>query len=119
VSSSFFHPTAIAVGVLAVAMLVGTVVQFLFLRGLAKRHRAQWHHAGRPTIWSDQSLLSAWPTIRYIQRRAYRASGDPAGIAFCSRYRVPLLLSYWVTVFSFIAVVLLLFTAGWPNEWMK
>lgn len=90
-SSPYFHPTSIALGVLILAMCAGSVVQFVFLRGLRKHYPLQWDHAGRPTIWTDQSLMSAWPTIQYIQQRAYCASGDTAGAAFCHAYRAPLL----------------------------
>lgn len=116
-SSPFPHPTAIALGVLIAAMCGGSLVQFLFLRGLRKHHPNQWQHAGCPTIWSDQSLISAWPTIRYLQQRAFCTSGDKPGAAFCQRYRPPMLIGYWLTVASFAAVLVLLFTAGWPRQW--
>lgn len=102
---------------LGLAMLGGSAIQYTFLRGLAKRHAAQWHHAGKPTIWTDQSVLSAWPTVRYLQRQAFRASGDAAGIAFCRRYRMSMVIGYWSTVAAFAALLLSLFTVGWPTAW--
>jgi hypothetical protein len=116
-SSPFLHPTAIALGLLIAAMCGGSLVQFLFLRGLRKHYPNQWQHAGRPTIWSDQSLISAWPTIQYLQQNAFCGSSDRAGVAFCQRYRFPMLPGYWLTVATFTAFLALLFTVGWPVQW--
>lgn len=116
-NSPFLHPTVIALAVLVLAMCACSVVQFAFLRGLRNEHPAQWRHAGQPTMWTAQSLISAWPTISYLQRRAYRSSGNAAGIAFCDRYRAALLTGYWCTVVAVLFLFMFVFTAGWPNEW--
>jgi len=108
-----------ALGAFIFFMCAGSFIQFLFLRGLRKHHPLQWEHAGCPTIWTDQSLFSAWPTISYIRRRAYRESGDVAGIAICERYRIALLIGYWGTTSSFVLFFFLLFSVGCPEEWQQ
>lgn len=118
-SSQYFHPTVMALGALVFVMCFGSFVQFLFLRGLRKHHQEQWKHAGQPTIWTDQSLFSAWPTISYLQRRAFCSSNDSAGIVFCQRFRIALLLSYWGTVLLLVLFFVLLFTAGWPKDLLQ
>jgi hypothetical protein len=111
------HPTGIAILVTLVAMLAGSVVQYTFLRSLRRRHPMQWQHAGSPTIWSDQSLLSAWPTISYLTHRRYRGSNDPQGVAHCEAYRTAMLALYWVTACAFAVAVIVGFVFGWPQQW--
>ncbi len=111
------HPTAVAVIVLASCMCIGSLVQWLFLLLLRRRYPQQWIHAGKPTLWTDQSLISAWPTIRYLQRGTFRVSGDRAGIAFCQRGKWPMIGFYWMTVICFLAVGVSIFVAGWPAQW--
>lgn len=118
-SSQYSHPTVMALGALVFVMCFGSFVQFLFLRGLRKHHQEQWKHAGQPTIWTDQSLFSAWPTISYLQRRAFCSSNDSAGIVFCQRFRIALLPSYWGTVLLLVLFFVLLFTAGWPKDLLR
>lgn len=111
------HPTSIAILVTVLTMVTTSAIQWSFLLGLKKRHPHQWRHAGSPTIWTDQSLFSAWPTVRYLQHKAYASSGDGAGIAFCSERRLPMVFGYWMTFAVFVTAVLVAISYGWPPGW--
>jgi hypothetical protein len=111
------HPTAIAILATVAAMVTGSGVQYAFLRALRRRYPTQWQHAGRPTIWSDQSLVSAWPTISHLTHRRYRDSNDPSGITHCEAYRTAMLVLYWLTVSAFVSAVVIGLVFGWPPQW--
>lgn len=66
---------------------------------------------------SDQSFLSAWSTVKYLQKRQYWFSGSPVGIDFCSMFRLPMVLGYWVTILVFLAGVIVSIINGWPPSW--
>ena len=111
------HPTAYAIVSVIVVMLATSLVQWTFLIKLKKHHAQQWDHAGNPTIWSDQSLLSAWPTIKYLQNKTYVSSRDTDGIKFCDSFRLPMIIGYWVTVAAFIMCLVVWMLNGWPSSW--
>src|SRR5690554_2015677 len=111
------HPTAIAIVVIAATMLATSLIQWTFLVLLRRRHSAQWFHAGCPTIWSDKSFISAWPTVRYLQSRSYWSSGDHAGAKFCHKFRYPMVVGYWLTIAVFTAGVSVAVLNGWPPSW--
>ena len=111
-----YHPSAIIAITTGAMVIIGGIVQWVFLIGLRRKHSEQWHHAGSPTIWSDQSLFSAWPTVKYMQNKEYLTSGDASGIIFCNFFRIPFVLLYWSTVISFVALVISIFIFGWPKE---
>ena len=113
----FHHPSAILAIALGVSMVISSIIQWSFLIGLRKKHKEQWIHAGSPTIWSDQSLMSAWPTVRYMKNKKYLDSYNELGIKFCHMYRVPFIFLYWSTVISFVLLMLSIFIFGWPKEW--
>ncbi|MES2319593.1 MAG: hypothetical protein V4631_19100 [Pseudomonadota bacterium] len=114
---SYLHSAALVLWLLIVTMCTGSVVQFLFLRGLRKRHSSQWIHAGCPTMWTDQSIASAWPTVRYMQKREFLGSSNACGIAFCESYRTPFVTLYWLTLATFIAIVAAFGVFGVPPGW--
>ena len=111
------HPTAYAIVIVVSTMLTTSVIQWIFLLRLKAKHREQWHHAGNPTIWSDQSLISAWPTVRYLQNKMYSSSGSMPGINFCNTFRLPMVLGYWVTILVFCVGVVVSVVNGWPPTW--
>lgn len=111
------HPTAYAVIVVISTMLLTSIIQWAFLIRLRSKYSNQWIHAGSPTIWSDQSLLSAWPTIKYLQAKQYTSSGNFEGIQFCNYFRYPMVMGYWVTIFMFIGGVIIGINSGWPPSW--
>jgi hypothetical protein len=111
------HPTAYAVIAVIITMLTTSIIQWAFLLILKSKHKSQWHHAGNPTIWSDQSFISAWPTIRYLQNRMYISSGSEQGINFCENFRIPMVIGYWLTISVFIVGVIVGLINGWPPSW--
>jgi len=111
------HPTTYAVILTIITMLITSVIQWTFLLRLKKSHKEQWHHAGSPTIWTDQSILSAWPTIKYLQQRLYLSSEDISGIDFCNKFRSPILIGYWLTVTVICGVILVAIINGIPPSW--
>ena len=112
-----YHPTAVAIAIVITTMLATSLIQWTFLIRLRCSHRSQWLHAGSPTIWSDQSFLSAWPTIRYLQNKAYLSSGDPGGARFCGRFRAPMVIGYWLTMAVFVGGIIVSVQNGWPSSW--
>ncbi len=114
---ALFHPTIVAAGVFLLCLCAESLTAYIFLRGLRKRHPAQWRHSGQRTVWTDMDLVSAWGTIRYLQRRQYRMSADSAGRAFCERHRLPVVASYWSAVVTVILFFASLFALGWPQDW--
>ncbi|MFC4362243.1 hypothetical protein ACFOX3_08015 [Simiduia curdlanivorans] len=111
------HPTAHAIVVVISTMLFTSVIQWIFLLRLKSKYRDQWYHAGNPTIWSDQSFISAWPTVKYLQSKSYLSSGSGPGIGFCSLFRLPMVIGYWVTIIVFVAGVVIGIINGWPPTW--
>ena len=96
------HPTAYAILIVVCTMLATSIIQWTFLIRLKSKHREQWYHAGNPTIWSDQSFISAWPTVKYMQSKMYLSSGSESGINFCSLFRLPIVFGYWLTILVFV-----------------
>lgn len=86
----------------ATALLATSIIQWTFLLRLKSKHREHWYHAGNPTIWSDQSFISAWPTVKYMQSKMYLSSGSESGISFCNLFRLPMVLGYWLTILVFV-----------------
>ena len=115
-ANPFLHPTVFTISFFMVALLAESLTSFLFLRGLKKQHPLQWAHSGERTIWTDSDLISAWGTIRYLQRREYLGSGNATGIVFCARHRPFVISTYWAAVISFALFIVLLFTVGMPKE---
>jgi hypothetical protein len=114
---SSYHPTVLAISIVVATMLATSLIQWTFLVLLRRRHLNQWRHAGSPTIWSDQSFISAWPTIRYLQNQGYWSSGDNDGAQFCHRFRYPMVIGYWLTIFVFAGGVYVAFENGFPPSW--
>ncbi len=112
-----FHPTVVAIIVVVLTMLATSLIQWTFLIRLKRYYSVQWYHAGSPTIWNNESLIAAWPTVRYLQKQQYWSSGDPEGAAFCHRFRHPMVIGYWLTVVVFIAAVFIAILNGWPPSW--
>ncbi|MDE1465573.1 hypothetical protein [Spartinivicinus poritis] len=108
------HPTAYSIVTIISTMLLTSIIQWIFLIVLKRRHRDQWYHAGTPTIWSDQSLLSAWLTIKYLQNKLYLSSGSAGGIHFCKLFRLPMVLGYWLTIAIFSVGIIVCIMNGWP-----
>ncbi len=116
-SGSFLHPTAIALGLFLLCLCAESLTSFIFLRGLRKNHPIQWEHSGQRTIWTDSDLISAWGTVRYLQRRLYLDSGNAAGIAYCAKHRLPVVTTYWAAVITVPLFFLSFFFKGWPPHW--
>src|SRR5690554_400232 len=114
---SSYHPSAIAIVTVVATMFATSLVQWTFLVLLRRRHSTQWRHAGAPTIWSDQSLMSSWPTVRYLQNQTYWNSGDSAGARFCHKFRFPMVVGYWLTISVFAAGVYVVWANGLPPSW--
>jgi hypothetical protein len=113
------HPTTYAVIITIITMLVTSVIQWTFLLRLKKSHTEQWLHAGSPTIWSDQSILSAWPTIKYLQQKIYLSSENMSGINFCNKFRSPMLIGYWLTVIVICGCIVVAIINGVPQSWKQ
>ncbi len=111
------HPTAYAIVVVVATMLTTSLIQWVFLIGLKNKHREQWYHAGNPTIWSDQSFISAWSTVKYLQFKNYKSSSDIHGVSFCNVFRLPMVIGYWVTILVFTGGVIVSVINGWPPTW--
>jgi hypothetical protein len=111
------HPTAYAIAIVVCTMLTTSVIQWVFLLRLKVKHREQWYHAGSPTIWSDQSIISAWPTVRYLQNKMYQSSGSISGINFCNTFRLPMVVGYWFTILVFGVGIVVSLVNGWPPTW--
>ncbi|UHQ24715.1 hypothetical protein LVB77_08525 [Lysobacter sp. 5GHs7-4] len=105
--------TAIASGVFAVAIAVETVVWLTFLHQLKVRHPRQWLHAEQPIIWQGRTVLSARSTMLYLHHRVYSDSFDRDGIHYCGRYRVVMLIAYWLTAITGFAALVTLTLYGW------
>ncbi len=113
------HPTAIAVIIAILTMFFSSLIQWTFLIRLRSKHNSQWIHAGSPTIWSDQSFISAWPTIQYLKNKQYVLSGNAEGINFCGKFRYPMIIGYWTTIIVFVAVIIVGIINGWPPSWKQ
>ena len=110
------HPTAYIVVATGFFMVVGSVIQWVFLLMLRKQHSNLWNAMGRPTIWTDQSLFSAWPTIKFIQQKRY-LSFESSSVSFCGFFYLPLVLFYWLTAISLAMFFVAIFAFGWPEQW--
>jgi hypothetical protein len=112
------HASAYAALIAGFFMIVGSFVQWVFLRLLRNKHGKLWMSMGRPTIWTDQSLLTAWDTVKFIQNKQFVSlSFDASAIRFCRGFRLPLIGFYWGTFLSFIWLVISIIWLGWPHEW--
>lgn len=105
------HPTAYIAAIAAFFMVVGSIVQWVFLITLRKKHSNLWNAMGRPTIWTDQSLFSAWPTIKFIQQKRY-LSFEASSVGFCSSFYLPLILFYSATATSLVMFFVAIFVFG-------
>lgn len=110
------HPTAYIIVITAFFMVIGSVIQWAFLLILRKKHSSLWNAMGRPTIWTDQSLFSAWPTIKFIQQKRY-LSFESSSVSFCGSFYLPLITFYWATAISLVMFFVSIFVFGWPEQW--
>lgn len=83
-----------------------------FLRTLKREFPRLWELSGRRTIWTDSDLISAWPTIRFLWYREYKAIGTPAEIEFCERHRARVTFSWAIAGISVAAFFLVLMGAA-------
>ena len=109
------YPTAIAFAGFLVVLCVESLFSWLFLRSLQRDFPGLWEHSGRRTIWTDSNLRSAWPTIAYLWSRRYLERTDPAEVAFCERYRLPVVISYWSAAAAAITVAIVFLVFGLPT----
>src|SRR5688500_3419199 len=114
---SYLHPTAITLWLFLVCLCAESITSFIFLRGLQKEHPEQWRHSGERTIWTDSDLISAWGTIKYLQRCLYLNSSNQAGIAFCAKHRLSVVATYWAAGTTVPMFFISLFVFGWPPQW--
>lgn len=98
-------------------MIGGTVVQYRFLRYLRINHAEIWEDVGCPTIWSDQSLTTAWPTIKYMRDRLYADINDLSGIQYCDKNRVRLQIWFWASAVTAVLFLICLLGIGTPPAW--
>jgi hypothetical protein len=110
------HPTAYIIVITAFFMVVGSIIQWTFLLMLRKNHSNLWYAMGRPTIWTDQSLFSTWPTIKFIQQKRY-LNHEFGSVKFCGFFHFPLVLFYWATALSLAMFFVAIFVFGWPEQW--
>ena len=112
------HASAYAALIAAFFMTVGSVVQWSFLILVRKKYGKLWISMGRPTIWTDQSLITAWDTVKFIQYKKYASfSFDASAIKFCRRFRLPFIIFYLGACFSFVWLFISIIWLGWPEEW--
>lgn len=110
------HPTAYLLILTGLFMIVGSLVQWTFLVILRRQHAKLWDFMGKPTIWTDQSLISAWPTIKFIQRKHYRGF-DLSSVRFCDAFYLPLIFFYWTTSLLTLVFFVVIGIYGWPAQW--
>ena len=116
-TESFLHPTAIFLYVWVLIMISGTVYQYRFYKYLEKNHVMIWKDVGCPTIWSDQSLATAWPTVKYMKDRWYEDLTDTVGVEYCDKNRTKFLYWFWASATSAAIFACFLFGIGLPPAW--
>jgi hypothetical protein len=92
-------------GMFLLALCIESWFSWRFLRRLKHEFPRLWEISGRRTIWTDGDLISAWPTIRFLWRREYLATGTQEEIAFCESYRLPVILSWAAAGITFAAML--------------
>jgi hypothetical protein len=95
-----------------VALCVESWFSWRFLRRLKRDFPRLWGESGERTIWTDSDLTSAWPTIRFLWYREYEALGTREEIAFCEKYRLPVVVS-WAAAGLSIALFFALIFVSW------
>jgi hypothetical protein len=109
------HPTLISVW----AFLLGAVAEgwysWDYLTKLRRTYPLLWERSGRRTIWTDGTIIDAWPTIRFLWRREYLAIANAEERGFFERYRMPMVVSWALSGIAVIAFLASVSTLGWPN----
>lgn len=95
-----------------VALCIESWFSWRFLRRLKRDFPRLWEESGRRTIWTDGDLTSAWPTIRFLWYREYEALGTGEEIAFCEKYRLPVVVS-WAAAWLSAAILFTMIFATW------
>jgi len=116
-TESFLHSTAIFLYVWVLIMMSGTIYQYRFYKYLEKNHVMIWEDVGRPTILSDRSLGTAWPTVKYMKDRCYADLADSRGVEYCDQNRKKLLYWFWASAASAVIFACFLFGVGLPPAW--
>lgn len=95
-----------------IALLVESWFSWRFLRRLKRDFPRLWEESGERTIWTDGTLIDAWPTIRFLWRREYEATATREEVAFCEEYRLPVTLS-WAAAALSVAMFFVVVFATW------
>jgi len=98
------HPFWTSFAVFFFLLCVASLYHWRFLRRIRREFPTVWQDMGRPTGWTDSTLLDAFGTYLYLLRRRYQQSSDVHAIQFCERFRIPMLVTYagaWLSVAVF------------------
>jgi hypothetical protein len=99
------HPFWTSFAVFSVVMCVASWYHWRFLRRVRREFPSLWKDTGRPTGWTDSTLLDAFGTYWYLFQRRYRHRGVTDETQFCEQFRAPMLVTYVAAIAS-VAVFL-------------
>ena len=86
------------------------VLHLGFSRGLRTKHPNEWKLFGSENIWMKDNFWSQWDVISIMINRTYAGVGSADAIAYCDRFRIPLIGVYFGGIVSALFFLVLWFT---------
>ena len=100
--------------VFVVCLLTGSWYHWRFIKTARNNFPELWEDMGEPTIWTDSTLIDSFGTYKYIYQRQYKKRQNDQEIAFCERFRNPMIATYICALLSVIVFIAGLFIWGKP-----